>query len=276
MPKSSSINWIDIAGVLEQAPDVFLKEASKCWRNRLSRRRKLQPQKLAGSAHKDTEQQADWKAMHDSASEELLYFGKFMDKGEHVQLLQSVKVVKRTAKQIHVIAAYALYCCNNGNNSRPIVWSANPGGGLFGDFYTNWTPVRRYRLLRVSKTHLFNPNVLKVPSIGDSVEKIIAYEEGWKCLCSICLFASEKEYADWHLTRYEETAGYAQKQNENISSIYRAETGPYTLLGISTNASQQEIKAAYKRMAMKYHPDRGGNATKFHKIKMAYDVLHAN
>lgn len=49
----------------------------------------------------------------------------------------------------------------------------------------------------------------------------------------------------------------------------------YQILGINKNASLQEIKKAYHRMAIKYHPDKNknGSDTKFKLIAKAYETL---
>ena len=51
----------------------------------------------------------------------------------------------------------------------------------------------------------------------------------------------------------------------------------YKMLGIPENATQDEVKKGYRRMAMKYHPDKHGGSLVaneiFKKVKDAYDVL---
>lgn len=47
----------------------------------------------------------------------------------------------------------------------------------------------------------------------------------------------------------------------------------YQLLGLSPGAESNEIKKAYRKMAMKEHPDKGGDPEKFKEISQAYDVL---
>ena len=47
----------------------------------------------------------------------------------------------------------------------------------------------------------------------------------------------------------------------------------YDDLGVERTASADEIKAAYRRLAMQHHPDRGGQQENFQRIQTAYDVL---
>ncbi len=71
----------------------------------------------------------------------------------------------------------------------------------------------------------------------------------------------------------------------SIAAMFTKQTNPdwaYQILELSPNCTNDEIKKAYRRMAMKYHPDKVNslgeevrqNATeKFRKVKEAYDYL---
>ncbi len=47
----------------------------------------------------------------------------------------------------------------------------------------------------------------------------------------------------------------------------------YEILGVSKNATPEEIKSAYKQQAKEHHPDKGGGVEQFQQIAEAYEVL---
>ncbi|URD99075.1 DnaJ domain [Musa troglodytarum] len=50
-------------------------------------------------------------------------------------------------------------------------------------------------------------------------------------------------------------------------------SSPYEVLGVPVGASGQEIKAAYRRLALECHPDVGASADEFLRVHAAYSTL---
>lgn len=48
---------------------------------------------------------------------------------------------------------------------------------------------------------------------------------------------------------------------------------PHEVLGVAPDASLSEVRAAWRALAMKHHPDRGGEIETFRQIQAAYDAL---
>jgi DnaJ like chaperone protein len=77
--------------------------------------------------------------------------------------------------------------------------------------------------------------------------------------------------------------GISQKDYESIRAMFGHDTlSAYRILEIDENASEAEIKKAYRRMAVKYHPDKVGHLgeefqkaakEKFQKVQEAYDSI---
>jgi hypothetical protein len=81
-----------------------------------------------------------------------------------------------------------------------------------------------------------------------------------------------------HLTGFEEVLRAVQDRlNEVLRQFQDREDDPlaalYALLGLRPGATQEAIKAAWRRAAQRHHPDKGGNAEKFKRAKYAYDTL---
>jgi len=52
-----------------------------------------------------------------------------------------------------------------------------------------------------------------------------------------------------------------------------ADQDPYEVLGVSRSATDDEIKKAYRKLALREHPDKGGDPEKFKAIAAAYATL---
>jgi curved DNA-binding protein len=48
---------------------------------------------------------------------------------------------------------------------------------------------------------------------------------------------------------------------------------PWEVLGVDKTATEDEIKRAYRKLASKHHPDKGGDTATFQNIQTAYDTL---
>ena len=59
----------------------------------------------------------------------------------------------------------------------------------------------------------------------------------------------------------------------NSSSAVTDDSCPYAVLSVPRNAALAEIKKAYRRLALKHHPDKGGDESMFKIISAAYEIL---
>lgn len=81
----------------------------------------------------------------------------------------------------------------------------------------------------------------------------------------------ERTYFETQVFRY-----YQQLYRELLTPAHKADSA-YKILGLQENASNDEIKRAYRKLAQEYHPDKNFGdkeaEEKFKQIKDAYEIL---
>lgn len=112
--------------------------------------------------------------------------------------------------------------------------------------------------------------------------KILAVQEGNYAIFRAIIFCLDYSYrynnTNWknvyrNFTNFfnYQTDDKKAKHQDSYSKNYYA-----TVLGISPNSTKREIKAAYRKLVIIHHPDRGGKTEDFIKIQKAYEYLINN
>ena len=62
--------------------------------------------------------------------------------------------------------------------------------------------------------------------------------------------------------------GFNEEQSEPKDNNY-----PYSVFGLSRSASDEDMKKAYRKSVLKAHPDKGGTAELFRKVRSAWEYF---
>ncbi len=82
---------------------------------------------------------------------------------------------------------------------------------------------------------------------------------------------NENEFSDWNLKDEEENVDIHLWLKLVI--LGEKSSSEYDVLGVKSTDSMEDIKSAYRKLAIKYHPDKGGDPEKFQEIHDAYERI---
>ena len=168
----------------------------------------------------------------------------------------------------------------DGHASGPVVSSSMPsegGGNLFTRISSFGSSIRR------SKRDRQPPRTsVRGSSAGSVVAKRDAHSRMSRSLSQTAAYLSRENPEQMEQDEIRRAMELSMLDVALV--LHRGETSgptktsrngmdPHDILGVPRNASVEEIKSAYRKLALETHPDKGGSADDFFRIARAYRAL---
>lgn len=201
----------------------------------------------------------------------------FIDKGIRDRKFRIILELDHNISE-EELQSHHLYLLRPPNNmgvarSRELLeWMASKGSELN---YDKSNPIDFQITIPGSAAYSFN--IVKVlRGTNESVEEGIVDTVKDKYARFKDYFDHSPEAVERKLARLRASGAEAQPGANAVAPVQQSAEDPYMILGIQPGADSNAIKLAYRRLAKQHHPDAGGNATEFQKIKAAFNELLAS
>jgi DnaJ like chaperone protein len=134
----------------------------------------------------------------------------------------------------------------------------------------------------------FNSQQVNIYSVGDQIASNMNYSQRLQLFHYLVQIAtSDGIFSKSEKSVLEAIGAVIRLSNTDINSVIamfykETDESAYAVLGISPNATDDEVKSAYRRMAMKNHPDKVATLgpevqkaaeEKFRQIQDAYETI---
>ena len=89
------------------------------------------------------------------------------------------------------------------------------------------------------------------------------------------VYATQADIAGEHYREYQRKARSARGRKDNFPGSVKGEMEAhhYAMLGLKTNATLGQVRAAYREKVKTHHPDQGGSMQEFLRVQEAYEYL---
>jgi DnaJ like chaperone protein len=135
-----------------------------------------------------------------------------------------------------------------------------------------------------------NPNAFinTIRQCGAQLAYALTYEQRLQLMAFLCGIArADGQVSPEEIDARKESARYMQMQEAEVDSLLNLGGNSleeaYKVLGVSSNATDQEVRSAYRQLALKHHPDRVANLgedvkkaaeEKFRQINKAKEIIY--